>query len=79
MWHQRVKDKFKNSRKRADRNQPVVVKRLAVSSSSLSSSIRVSKNVWGLVNFLPERSEADNDDSIDEFVKFLQVCVHYLF
>ena len=72
MWHQRVKDKFKNSRKRGDRNQPEVVKRLAVSTSS---SNKATRNVWGLVNFIPDRNAADSDDTIETFVKQLQVPV----
>ena len=72
MWHQRIKDKFKNSRKRGDRDQPQVVKRLAASSATPSGKSAV-KNVWGLVHFLPERSAADSDDTIQQFIKQLQV------
>ena len=72
MWHQRVRDKFKNSRKRADRNQPQVVKRLAMSSPTASRS-SISRNGWGLANFLPDRSSCDTDDTIEQFAKQLQV------
>ena len=55
MWHRRILDKFRNTRKRYDRELPavktVMMRKLDAASDSCPKKKR--KNAWGLPNFFP--------------------------
>lgn len=72
MWKRRIGDKFRNSRKRVDRRHPAVMKRFSTILTSGPAKKKM-KNAWGLVNFLPDRNEEDDDASIKSFTDFLKV------
>ena len=77
-WHRHIKDKFKNLRKRKDRDHPTVAaKRLKFGSSTPTSkhqqSVTRSKNVWGVANFLPPRDAGEDDTSISMHKTWLKM------
>ena len=65
MWHRRLSDKFKNSRKRIDRCHPEVVKRKR-------SRLTTTSLPTGKQNKF-ERDPADDDTSIETFIKEMKM------
>ena len=75
-WHRRIKDKFKNLRKRKDRNHPsVAAKRLKFGNQSPLASKNTTpkkRNVWGVPNFLPDQEPGEDDTSIAAHTSWLR-------
>lgn len=72
LLHKRLRDKFKNTRKRTDSHVPCVKNKKKKMVNSDSPSATPSKNFWGVKNFAPSRREADDDQTIKSYVEFMQ-------
>ncbi len=79
VWKNRVQDYFKNKRKRTERSNPEVKKRIderAAKKQKLedgsAAPAPILKNVYGLPNFNPPRVHGEDDTSIAAAKEFLK-------
>ncbi len=78
LWKTRIQDYFKNKRKRSERNNPEVQKRIAEHAAKkqklengTAAPSPVVKNVYGIPNFNPPRVPGEDDTSIKAAKEFL--------
>ncbi|XP_071820324.1 uncharacterized protein [Apostichopus japonicus] len=75
IWKIRLQYKFSNARKREDSSLPVVQSRKRVRPSLHLSQVPAARKTppqWGMINYLPQRQESEDDKSIESHIQWLR-------
>ena len=78
LWHKVIREKFRNRRKRKNREHPAVQKKIMLYNThskakrSGCGNGTTAKNVWGVPNFLPENDLEDDDTSLEKFIEWMK-------
>ncbi|KAK3859671.1 hypothetical protein Pcinc_034239 [Petrolisthes cinctipes] len=73
LWKNRLRNKFKNNRRRRDHDQPEVnAKRTKTPQGETLPSNTGPANIWNITNFLPARLPTEDDASVQRHIQLLK-------
>ncbi|KAK3860519.1 hypothetical protein Pcinc_033439 [Petrolisthes cinctipes] len=73
LWRLRLRNKFKNNRRRRDQAQPEVqAKKSRIALVEARPKTTVLDNIWNIPNYLPPRPPTEDDTSIERYITQLK-------
>lgn len=73
LWKERLRVKFQNSRQRVDGDLPeIVAKKKKKMDNAGPKDLGSLSTTWGLVNYLPEKPESEDETSIQSHIMWLK-------